>query len=319
MPQCFRKMHGRDRGFTLIELLVVIAIIAVLIALLLPAVQQAREAARRSSCKNNFKQVGLALHNYHDTHGLLPMGTALFGGNQSTATSLGRECSTTSSSRHLLSWGVSILPYIDQAARYQNLDFVGNGGNALTNPVNYTAQTLLGPVQTYLCPSNPQIDTVVNKNKAFSAMLVNGMPRTDIGGVADQVNWTCDNTFPRTDGRGLLYNLSRVRFANATDGLSHTLAVGEITGNANASTGLNGNSYAAYDIFDVSNGINGSLTIPGGATAFNFRPQGFSSYHVGGCHFTLGDGSVRFLSENINQGTLNALATRSAGDLPGEF
>jgi len=310
------RQHSHRRiyfsGFTLIELLVVIAIIAVLIALLLPAVQQAREAARRSACKNNFKQVGLALHNYHDTHAVLPIGTGIWGG----AAAAGRVCST-ASGRHLFSWGVHLLPYIDQANRYQNLDFVGNNGNCVSNPANYTASRLLGPVSVFLCPSNPQPDAIVNKT-GFSAALTEGMPRTDMGGVADHADWTCNNTNPRIDGSGLLYGFSKVRFANVTDGLSNTLAVGEITGNLNSVTGLNGNSYSAYDVFDVSSGINSSLTVPGGGH-FTFRPQGFSSFHTSGAHFVLGDGSVRFISENINQGTLAALATRSAGDLPGDF
>ncbi len=313
MPSLFIRRNRDTFGFTLIELLVVIAIIAILVALLLPAVQQAREAARRSSCKNNFKQVGLALHNYHDTHGVLPMGSALFGG---TALA-GRSCAA-GPARHGLSWGVHLLPFLDQAVRYNNIDFVGNTGNVLNNAANYDANTRLGPVSAFLCPTNPQQDSIVNKNGGFSSLLQAGMPRTDMGGVADSDDWRCDANYPRTDGNGLLYNLSKVRFSSVTDGLSNTLALGEITGNANSATGLNGNSYAAYSIFGVKDGINGIYTVPGGG-AFAFRPQGFSSHHVGGAHFTLGDGSVRFISENIHQGTLVALATRMMGDTVGEF
>lgn len=295
----------RTRGFTLIELLVVIAIIAILIAILLPAVQQAREAARRSSCKNNFKQVALALHNYHDTHRAFPIGAAISGG-----------CSGFSGS-HMFSWGVHILPYIDQANIYNNLNF---SGTTPFVPANFTTSGCLSPIQPYLCPSNPQPDVVVNKAGAFAGALPNGMARTDIGGVADSISWKCNSgsgVRPTSVGNGVLYAISSVKMRDIIDGTSSTLLVGEITGSL-SQTGLNGNSYTGYDVFDTSSGVNSIDTVPGGGT-FAFRPQGFSSYHVGGCHFTLCDGSVRFLSENIDQGTLSALTTRAGKEVVGEF
>ncbi|MES2791025.1 MAG: DUF1559 domain-containing protein [Planctomycetota bacterium] len=125
-------MSSRSRGFTLIELLVVIAIIAVLIALLLPAVQQAREAARRSQCKNNLKQFGLALHNYHDTHNILPPGSV---------------------GVNMISTFVFILPYIDQAPLYSKWNF-SVAQNSATNLVANTA-----PVSGYFCPTKPRATT----------------------------------------------------------------------------------------------------------------------------------------------------------------
>ena len=295
----------RARGFTLIELLVVIAIIAILIALLLPAVQQAREAARRSSCKNNFKQVGLALQNYHDTYTVFPIGAGISGG-----------CSGYSGA-HMFSWGTRILPYLDQANIYNNLNF---SGSTPFFPANFSNTTCLNPVVPFLCPSNPQPDTIVNKNGAFAGALPDGMPRTDMGGVADSVSWKCNSgsgVRPTSVGNGVLYAISKVRMRDIIDGSSNTLMVGEITGSL-ASSGLNGNSYTGYDVFDTSSGINSIETVPGGGT-FAFRPQGFSSYHVGGCHFVFGDGSVHFLSENIDQGTLTALTTRAGGEVVGEY
>lgn len=295
----------KSRGFTLIELLVVIAIIAILIALLLPAVQQAREAARRSSCKNNFKQVGLALHNYHDTFTAFPIGAGISGG-----------CSGYSGS-HLFSWGVRILPYLDQANIYNNLNF---SGSTPFVPANFSSTTCLTPVQPFLCPSNPQPDTIVNKAGAFAGALPNGMPRTDMAGVADSISWKCNSgagVRPTSVGNGLLYAISRVKMRDIIDGASNTLMVGEITGSLSQS-GLNGNSFTGYDVFDTSNGLNSIDTVPGGGT-FAFRPQGFSSYHVGGCHFVLGDGSVRFISENIDQGTLSGITTRAGKEVVGEF
>src|SRR5262245_16035146 len=139
------------KGFTLIELLVVIAIIAVLIALLLPAVQQAREAARRSQCKNNLKQIGLGLHNYHDTFGVFAPGFISSTSNSTTGIGTG--------------WASSafILPYIDQAPLYNQL-------NTLT-PINPSDATQLGLIRTvigvYQCPS----DTMLNPSQNTGALI----------------------------------------------------------------------------------------------------------------------------------------------------
>ncbi|WP_437223642.1 DUF1559 domain-containing protein [Planctomicrobium sp. SH661] len=305
------------KGFTLIELLVVIAIIAVLIALLLPAVQQAREAARRSACKNNFKQVALALHNYHETHSTLPIG-------QAASTGAATNCYGTPSwlppggVSSIFSWGVHILPFIDQANRYQNLNMTVP--SPLQLPANFDFSKTIGRVDTYLCPTDPQPWLV----GSLAGSILNGMPKTNMGGVLGSTDWRCSQLTPRTNGEGVLFAISRVRFRDITDGLSNTLLTGEVTGNPNASfnpsspTTLTGNTYAAYDVFDTSWGVNGSTTVPGKGT-FNFRPQGFSSFHTGGAHFALCDGSVRFISENIHQGTLTALSTRSGGETLGEY
>ncbi len=313
MNLVLKKCRRREAvsGFTLVELLVVIAIIAVLVSLLLPAVQQAREAARRSSCKNNFKQVGLAMHNYHDVHGVFAPGSILGG---SAPTSGG--CAGLVSGEHKFSWGVYLLPFLEQASRYGALNF---NGNVLVND-NFNPDIRLGPVTAFLCPSNPQMDKMVNRNGAFAGVIVHGLPRSDIGGVADSANWRCVNSsgtmpgHPTPSGNGVLFNVSSVGFQHIIDGTSNTLMIGEITGNHRSTTGLNGNSYAAYNVFDTSSGINGSTTIPGGATTFAFRPQGFSSFHAGGAHFGMCDGSVQFLSENIDQGVLAALTTRAGGE-----
>ncbi len=298
------KNQHRQRGFTLIELLVVIAIIAILIALLLPAVQQAREAARRSSCKNNFKQVGLALHNYHDTHKTFPIGAAIAAG-----------CSGLSGN-HMFSWGVHILPYLDQANVYNNINFSGQAFVA----TNFTSSSCLSTVQPYICPTNPHPDVIVNRAGTFAGALADGLGRTDMGGVADSVDWRCNNgtgVRPTPTGNGVLFGISSVQFRDITDGTSNTLLVGEVTGSLSP-TGLNGNFYTGYDVFSTSNGINSIDTVPGGGS-FGFRPQGFSSYHVGGCHFLLCDGSVRFISENIDQGLLAGITTRAGGEVIGEF
>lgn len=307
-----RSGGNRSRGFTLVELLVVIAIIGVLVGLLLPAVQAAREAARRMQCSNNFKQVGLAMHNYHDTHRVFPIGAGLSGG-----------CSG-HTGHHLFSWGVHILPFLEQGNLYDTITFE-DSGHVVNLPANYTTDTLLQPVEAYLCPSNPQSDKLVNS--AFSALLNSiGMPRTDMAGVADSRSWKCfssgtEGFRPRPDGNGLLFGYSKTKFRDIIDGTSNTLMVGEITGDHRTATGastLNGTSYTVYDVYDTSAGINGPYTIPGGGP-YAFRPQGFSSFHPGGCHFVLADGSVRFLSENMDQGILSAVSTRAGEEVVGEF
>ncbi|MEX1039942.1 MAG: DUF1559 domain-containing protein [Pirellulaceae bacterium] len=301
----------KREGFTLVELLVVIAIIGVLVALLLPAVQQAREAARRMSCSANFKQVALAIHNYHDTHLVFPVGAGIGGG-----------CSGTTE-KHMFSWGVHLLPYIEQSARYNQIDFT----LATNDPVNYESSTNpqggLGPVTTYICPSNPQSDLMINPG--FSALL-EAVPRTDMAGVTDSRDWRCNagaGVRPRPDGNGALVAWSKIRFKDIIDGTSNTLIIGEITGDhkvttRSSATALNGNSYAHYDLFDTSTGINGPFTMPGGG-AYAFRPQAFSSFHPGGAHFALADGSVRLFTETIDQITLAGLTTRAGDEVVGEF
>jgi len=303
-------------AFTLVELLVVIAIIGVLVALLLPAVQAAREAARRSSCAANFKQVALALHNYHDAHKVFPVGGGISGG-----------CSG-KTEKHLFSWGVHLLPYLEQSARYDRVDFI-SGAQPINNQANFQSNAnpdaALGPVATYLCPSNPQSDVMVNPG--FAALL-EALPRSDMAGVADSRDWRCNSSGtvgvrPRSDGNGILFAWSKTSFKDITDGTSNTLIVGEITGDhrvttSSSPTALNGNSYTVYDLFDTSSGINGPFTVPGGGT-YAFRPQGFSSFHPGGAHFALADGSVRFLSETLDQSLLSGLSTRHSGEVLGEF
>lgn len=131
-------MLHRRRGFTLIELLVVIAIIAVLIALLLPAVQQAREAARRSQCKNNLKQIGLALHNYNDTHGALPSGSIVL-----------RNTAGTVYYGHGWTWHATILPYLDQGPLYNAIQGADGMGNELATRTPRSRWWPVGPSCRY--------------------------------------------------------------------------------------------------------------------------------------------------------------------------
>jgi prepilin-type N-terminal cleavage/methylation domain-containing protein len=203
-------MHRRT-GFTLIELLVVIAIIAILIALLLPAVQQAREAARRSSCKNNMKQIGLALHNYHDTHLKFPAGRYSLNG--------------TTYSGH--STHTMILPFVDQAPLYNGM----NTSLPFNVSPNYTALALTN-ISTFLCPTNPHTEGVNftgTLNPAPGADPNQDSARTHYEGIADSLTHGRQaSSLVIDDGDGLFFHDSDVAMRDITDGTSTTLAFCEI-------------------------------------------------------------------------------------------
>ena len=194
------------RGFTLIELLVVIAIIAILIALLLPAVQQAREAARRSQCQNNLKQIGLGLHNYHDTHKVFPPGVITDTG---------------------WAWGTMILPFVDQANLYNTM--APGGIMDLSNATQLAnAQTVLN---VYLCPSDPWGSPQKNTNYAITITPPGGSAATyNIGmsnytGASGTSLGNCEAV--SSMGTGILTINSNIKVRDVTDGASNTMLVGE--------------------------------------------------------------------------------------------
>lgn len=340
-----RTSVSRQRGFTLIELLVVIAIIAVLIALLLPAVQQAREAARRTQCKNNMKQMGLGLHNYESTYSRFPSA-----GEGENFAIIDRQINQ--------STFVAILPFIDQAPLYNQFNFNFHYSNA-ANRVAASAK-----IQAFLCPSNGYAG-----NDGFAGFgVIDYMPiaYTDIDpatglrnkhqpGVA--LNGTKDSAL------GLYGN----KIADITDGTSNTIAIGEDAGRlyvqVNSATSITGNYTQAQTINnagwdtsvmcggsgtntcpyrwadgDTGNGVSGpaggvgTLTFvnnnksPAGGpaacpwSANNCGPNDeIFSLHVGGAHVLLCDGSVRFVSENLNIQIGRMLCDRNDGGAVGEF
>jgi len=306
-----RNYH--KRGFTLIELLVVIAIIAVLIALLLPAVQQAREAARRSQCKNNFKQTALALHNYHEVHSLFPPGAiwsnpTACGGNAAAQGSAG------------FGWAAFILPMMDQTNLYNNLNFSRNSHQQVPSGSVFLTKGNVGePVSAYLCPSDPFGAQRLAVSGATTYSGTNGsasddMAPTNISGVANAANRLCNTTnytyyTNQFDARGILFAYGKISLAKVTDGASNTFLLAE---NRNYTPGK-AVPWSTINLVDMVAGINGNVA---GAYYYTFSP---GSFHVGGCHFAMGDGSVRFVSENINHGLLNSLATRDGGETIGEF
>ncbi|MBL8811664.1 MAG: DUF1559 domain-containing protein [Planctomycetaceae bacterium] len=336
-----RSLSRRSRGFTLIELLVVIAIIAILVALLLPAVQQAREAARRTQCKNNLKQIALAIHNYHDTANVFPPGYIF--------APLSPPINMSTRSLFTL-----ILPYIEQTNLYNSID---SGVPMFNGPTGYNATILAQNVAAaaqvipaFLCPSS--IGNTTDDYLYPAGAFGGGIPpmnctwkggRTDYGGVTGVRSVFANLAYNNNAGgdrEGALVmagiNGSTSRMRDLTDGTSNTLMIGERTGGVKlyykntAATNLpavlgqtNGGSWA--DALAFEHWLQGSLYdgtgLSGGPAcmATNIRGNGFHSFHTGGCQFAMCDGSVRFISENISQTTFASLITRKKGEIVGEF
>jgi prepilin-type N-terminal cleavage/methylation domain-containing protein len=303
----------RRHGFTLVELLVVIAIIGILVALLLPAVQSAREAARKTQCLNNFKQVGIGMHNHHTSVGRFPPGLLMWG--DASEGGCGRPPNVPSIKNQSFGFLTYILPYLEQG----NLDHIIEHIMIEYGP---SAEAGSQVVPIYVCPSDPQGPEWVYETEP-------PLMKTNMSAVADSLDYTCDGkTYYRLGlsdasfhdyrgANGVLYNNSKTRIAQITDGTSHTLMVGEVTGGEPGSNvGWFWITHAANDTFD---GINGLDTLPGGASEFVFYGGGFSSWHPGGCHFVFGDASAHFLSETIDREVLAALTTRDQGESVGKY
>ncbi len=305
---CKAVSRRRAAAFTLVELLVVIAIIGILVSLLLPAVQAAREAARRMQCANNFKQVALALHNYHTAHRTFPAGS------QVNANS----CSPTAgNSRRGFNWGTAILPFLEQNSVYDKMDAT----KATHEAPNWTIDAVGAVIPAYICPSDPWGKKRVNVT-SFSlpgrASADDDFAPTNISGIADATSWLCDinceaSCTPTNAGNGVLYNYSHVSIDYIHDGTTNTLLLGEHTNGRSES--FPGMPWANWDVTDTSEGINGPNTLSGGATAWNFYRNRLGSWHSGGAVFALCDGSVHFLSNSIDGTILQALTTRAGGEV----
>ncbi len=323
-----KRVRSRP-GFTLIELLVVIAIIAILIALLLPAVQQARESARRTQCKNNLKQLALACHNYHDTHSFLPLNRDMtnWGAGPNHAN---------------FSWIAMSLPYFEQASLYQSINFSHAGGAAngygWQGTVAPTARNLTA-AQTVLtgllCPSNPQSKKIDGQYEGIDYRAgVNGVARTDYTGNFGFTNggwrdcprkpigtgpWAWFDQPGDTNGaNGVFCYRGGVDLAKIIDGTSNTVLLTEDMhwSDFNNKAAISDDAAWASPlgaITTLQNPIN-YKDIQG-----DRRCHGWSSLHVGGAQGALCDGSVRFVSENIDGGLQRAIATRAGGEVIGEF
>jgi prepilin-type N-terminal cleavage/methylation domain-containing protein/prepilin-type processing-associated H-X9-DG protein len=308
-------IHNQGRsGFTLIELLVVIAIIAVLIGLLLPAVQKVREAAARAQCSNNLKQIGVALHNYHSAQGKFPAG---WKGNAGTGPQWG--------------WSTYLLPYIEQDNLYKRLS---PDTRTMTQALQSDLAAFQIPIKTYQCPSDD--GDSLNSNRKFTLVT---------SGTTMQVALS---NYPGNGGNeggtGLFEQDKQLRVQSILDGSSNTLAVGErhsrdgafaalasglstvtnetVGGSAGAQLAGQG-CVIGYTFYRMPDGFSG--------TGVTWPEVAFSSNHTGGANFVFCDGSVRFISNNINwvdantagnspsSGIFNRLGRRDDGQTIGDY
>ena len=292
-------------GFTLIEVLVVIAIIAVLLALLLPAVQTAREAARRTQCKNNLKQIGLALHNYESALERLPP--------SSTSILDFGVWSTNPTQYHLHSWSSLILPQLDLGATFSEINYDVSS----LDPLNYRMAAKKMPI--YRCPSFNGPD--FSQDPLYTKLSPNYATRNYVALGATTVG----NLWVAPDG--VIYPGSKNRIADIRDGSSNTILIAE-TREPNASVWIDGGVGAMTSRrYDDSN----APSYAGPEKAINYHPYyaahgsgidaewGPSSAHLSGAHHLFGDGSVRYLNDNINGTSYDALVTRAASDVAHDF
>lgn len=327
-----KSVQNKRLGFTLIELLVVIAIIAILIALLLPAVQQAREAARRSQCKNNLKQIGLALHNYHDAYGTLPPAMCL-----------------TLSGASYGQWGpqARLLPYLDQANLQNLINF--------SLPYNTQLLAVKTRVPTFMCPSE------VNDRGSVE----DGIDQYPLNYAANMGNWMVFNPTNGQAGNGSFGPNSRISMRDFIDGTSNTIGFSEVKAfQPNMKEGGSPTSTAPSQASVVGSWSGGNFSSDNGHTEWvegRVHQDGFTttfvpntkvshvdsgqtydidytsseegdstsvityaaitsrSHHVGIVNSLLMDGSVRTISSNIDLNLWRAIGTRAGGEVVGEF
>ena len=328
-----RRRRMRTSGFTLIELLVVIAIIAILIALLLPAVQQAREAARRTQCKNNMKQLGLALHNYHDVHLKFPPGFT-------------QEYQSSSPSGYQgHSLFLYLLPYVEQTNLYNTFNMNKPKANIAYTPGVLSASV----VPVFICPSD--LSTLADGVYAYGSEYYAATSYKGNGGSRTYYpsNMQDDGVF-MTVGPGAVKPTGMcVAIRGVIDGTSNTILFGEahhVDQNYNSfvNAGLSTGNIESWSRWYPAGGFNGTgdvlcsayvninyeIPFPYGASGAPTSRSAFYAYqdrrlcaigsgHVGGAHVTLCDGSVRFLSESMSQVILSYLCLRADGQAIGEY
>lgn len=287
-----RRRPLMRQAFTLVELLVVIAIIGVLVALLLPAVQASREAARRTQCKNNLKQVGLAFHQHHDVHQFLPTG----GWDWSTPPTyvngmpaIGRE--------QQAGWGFQILPYVEQAA-------VWNGGSGATD-FDKSLAAMAAPIKLFFCPTRRQPQVVIYSYPGY------------LGGI-DATHALCDYAASNLDGRGVVRQFDPRRMADVIDGTSSTLLVGDKRLNRSQLGQPQADDNEGYTCGWNEDTVRWGSQKPqpdflGDPSLYGGKL--FGSSHPGTFNVVLCDGSVRSISYSIDLSTFKALCDIGDGQV----
>ena len=341
-PMASRRSARVRYGFTLIELLVVISIIAVLIALLLPSVQQAREAARRTQCKNNLKQFGLAMHNYHDNHNCFPPGYLGFpagaGGSCSTVNNvvtLDPTLPTINAARAQgWGWGAYLLPFVDQGNLYLALG-VGSKQTVCDNPVGAQADPNVGSstlertvLNVFICPSatdqelHQTRDTSTTPNNPSVHAKSNYRAVAGVNFNGKETNSTSPNYgLAGVFGNAVMFAPTSMR--DALDGSSNTFAIGEAY---RRDIDTNFQAFAAGEYVgarwfgiaadDRQTAAVGQLAAAPSTFSVNGASiNAFASRHIGGAQFLLVDGSVRFISENTDQNTLSRIGTMNDGNV----
>ena len=319
-----RPFRSRRRGFTLIELLVVIAIIAVLIAMLLPAVQAARESARRMSCTNNLKQMGLGMHNFESANGFFPLVAPYSKGRM--IGNNGYDATPPATGSQVGPWTVSILDFAEMGYYFDSV----RAATTVTQVTNAVAS--LNPVQVaiYLCPSDPvSANGYLSNNLKYTCTNYLGVTGNDEymetnpgASLGFQGSNARNGIFAKTSHSGSITPIPFVRISDVTDGTSNTVAIGERP----VSPGRE--SYSLWMVTDLAT----SLALPSNNT-YNFKTctlpavykfddsktlcslSHFWSYHPGGSNWLFADGSVRFMKYTVNQSTLFALSSRNGGEV----
>ena len=313
-------------GFTFIELLVVIAIMAILVALLLPAVMSVREAARRAACRNNLRQIGLALHNYLSTHMTFPPGVV----TRSAGASSGDNCLLYGHTNQdsFAPWTVLLLPELGDPSRHEQFStqksFFGFEHSAAPAG-NETSQLIAN--HAFECPSDPNSRAGAANCNYFGVQGGGAVPQcADPGAYGGRVMMR----------NGFLFNNSKIGPEQIRDGMSNTFALGEsrymqLQGGGPdyygtwassvwlAGTGPGNASSVYVTLAAAIEPINSSELDPAVDWTVEVQSQLFGSRHVGGCHFLFADGHCRFLNDEIELATYHNLAGRNDGGVIGDF